>query len=243
MTMLTISQQENNTMFEIVNPKTKEKGRQHDGDYTDHLPALKRIAPVTIIQHIHRPDDGGTDTYRIHINQQARVRSRTARCCVIVLAVALLTVSCAKTAANGNSAISDMETGMCCEESLSDPSDPLTPPDTVIDLEKEWNEVAKLAHAFAVVESNDNPHAVNHRENAVGLLQIRPIMIRQANMIVGEDIYTLSDRHDSIMSIAIFHTVMSELNPTFDIDRAIEIWNPNASRDYSNLIKSVYYNN
>jgi hypothetical protein len=111
----------------------------------------------------------------------------------------------------------------------------------VIDLEKEWNEVAKLAHAFAVVESNDNPRAVNHRENAVGLLQIRPIMIRQANLIVGEDLYELSDRHDSLVSIAIFHTVMSELNPTLDVDKAIDIWNPNASREYRNCIKSVYY--
>ena len=233
MTMLTISQQDNKAMFEIINPKTKEKGRQHDGDYTDHLPALKRIAPVTIIQHIHRPDDDSTDTYRIHINQQARGRSRMARCCVIALAVALLTASCAKTAANGNSAIANMETGMCCEDTT-------VQPDTVIDLEAEWAALSRLAHAFAVVESNDNPKAINRKENAVGLLQIRPIMIRQANMIVGEDIYTLSDRHDSIMSIAIFHTVMSELNPTLDIDRAIEIWNPNATRGYRNLIKAIY---
>jgi len=226
-------------MFEIVNPKTKEKGRQHDGDYTDHLPALKRIAPVTIIQHIHRPDDGGTDVYRIHINQQARGRSRMARCCVIALAVALLTASCAKTAANGNSAIANMETGMCCEESLSAPSDPLTPPDTVIDLEKEWNEVAKLAHAFAVVESNDNPHAYNKKENAVGLLQIRPCMVADANRIIGEDIYTLSDRWDSITSIAIFHTVMMEKNPSLDVNKAIEIWNPNATSTYRQSILSI----
>lgn len=226
-------------MFEIINPKTKEKGRQHDGDYTDHLPALKRIAPVTIIQHIHRPDDGSTDTYRIHINQQARVRSRTARCCAIALAAALLTTSCVKTAANGNSAIADMETGMCCEESLSDPSDPLTPPDTVIDLEAEWAALSRLAHAFAVVESNDNPKAYNKKENAVGWLQIRPCMVREANRIIGEDIYTLSDRWDSITSIAIFHTVMMEKNPSLDIDKAIEIWNPNASPAYRHSILSA----
>jgi hypothetical protein len=32
---------------------------------------------------------------------------------------------------------------------------------------------------------------------------------------------------------------MSELNPTFDIDRAIEIWNPNASTEYRNLVKAM----
>jgi hypothetical protein len=119
---------------------------------------------------------------------------------------------------------------------FSDLSDPST-----IDLESEWQAVSRLAHAFAVVESNDNPKAVNHKENAVGLLQIRPIMVKQANQIVGEDIYTLSDRHDSLTSIAIFHTVMSEKNPELDIDKAIDIWNPNASTEYRNLVKSVYY--
>jgi hypothetical protein len=131
-----------------------------------------------------------------------------------------------------------METGMCCEESLSDPSDPLTPPDTVIDLEKEWNEVAKLAHAFAVVESNDNPNAYNPAENAVGLLQIRPCMVAEANRIIGEDIYTLSDRWDSLTSIAIFHTVMMVKNPSLDVNKAIEIWNPNATPTYRHSILS-----
>jgi hypothetical protein len=131
-----------------------------------------------------------------------------------------------------------METGMCCEESLSDPSDPLTPPDTVIDLEKEWNEVAKLAHAFAVVESNDNPAAYNKKENAVGWLQIRPCMVAEANRIIGEDIYTLSDRWDSLTSIAIFHTVMMVKNPSLDVNKSIEIWNPNATPTYRHSILS-----
>lgn len=91
-----------------------------------------------------------------------------------------------------------------------------------------------------MVESNDNPKAINHRENAVGLLQIRPIMVEQANMIVGEDIYELSDREDSLVSLGIFHTIMSELNPELDVDKAIDIWNPNASTEYRNLIKAIY---
>ena len=114
-------------------------------------------------------------------------------------------------------------------------------PDTTINIIEEWEACCRLAHAFAKVESNDNPKAINHRENAVGLLQIRPIMIRQANMIVGEDLYELSDREDSLVSIAIFHTVMSELNPTLDVDKAIDIWNPNATQSYRNLIKAIYH--
>ena len=230
-------------MFEIINPKSNNKGRQHDGDYTDHLPALRKIAPVTIIQYTPHPNEDGTTSYPIHITppaQKAVWRGKAARYCVIALAVALLTASCGKTPANGNFPIADMETGLYCE-SLSDPSNPITPFDTTIDLQDEWDAYYKLAHAFAVVESNDNPKAVNHRENAVGLLQIRPIMVRQANQIVGEDLYELSDREDSLVSLGIFHTVMSELNPTLDVDKAIDIWNPNASKEYRNCIKSVYH--
>lgn len=234
-------------MFQIINPKTNKKGRQHEGDYTDHLPALRKIAPVTIIQHTPRPDEDGTDSYPVHIGipgTQTRGRAKYARYCVITLAVAILTTSCGKTSANDK--IADLETGQSCDPSeMSDKSDKSyssdPSPDTTINIVEEWEACCRLAHAFAMVESNDNPKAINHRENAVGLLQIRPIMIRQANMIVGEELYELSDRHDSLVSIAIFHTVMSELNPELDVDKAIDIWNPNASKEYRNCIKSVYY--
>lgn len=228
-------------MFEVINPTTNETGRQHDGDYTDHLPALRKIAPITIIRYTPHPNEDGTTSYPVHITPPAQKsvwRGRIARYCVIALLMALLTASCGKTPAN--SKIPDLETGQYCE-SLSDLSDPLTPPDTTIDPAAEWETCYKLAHAFAIVESNDNPKAINRRENAVGLLQIRPIMVRQANQIVGEDLYELSDREDSLVSLGIFHTIMSELNPELDVDKAIDIWNPNASREYRNCIKSVYY--
>jgi len=109
----------------------------------------------------------------------------------------------------------------------------------IIDLEAEWAALSRLAHAFALVESNDNPNAVNRKENAVGLLQIRPCMVAEANRIIGEDIYTLSDRWDSLTSIAIFHTVMSVKNPKLDADKAIEIWNPNATSTYRQSILSI----
>lgn len=163
-------------MFEIFNPKTGEKGRMHQGDYTDHLPGLRKIAPVTIIQHTPRPDEDGTDSYPVHIAppaQKAVWRVKIARYCVIALAVALLTTSCGKTAANGK--IADIETWQSCDPSemsdKSDKSETSDPsPDTTIDLTDEWEACYRLAHAFAVVESNDNPKAINHHENAVGPL-------------------------------------------------------------------------
>lgn len=145
-------------MFEIIN-KTGETGRQHEGDYTDHLPALRKIAPVTIIQYTPHPNEDGTTSYPVHITppaQKAVWRGRIARYCVIALAVTLLTASCNKTPANSKISIADMETGQYCE-SPSDSLDQLDQSDTTIDPAAEWNACYKLAHAFAVVESNDNP--------------------------------------------------------------------------------------
>ena len=216
--------------------------KRQKGSYADNLDEIKKYRPCLIIQRHDQPDEDGSKSQRIHYG--AAVTPIRARLSLIVMLVALLTTSCGNTPAGGEKTMSiqDLETWQSC-----DPSDPSHQSDSshksdpsAIDLESEWQAVSRLAHAFALVESNDNPRAVNHQENAVGLLQIRPIMVRQANQIVGEDIYTLSDRHDSLTSIAIFHTVMSELNPTLDINRAIEIWNPNASREYRNLVKSVY---
>lgn len=208
--------------------------KRQKGSYADNLDEIKKYRPCLIIQRHDQPDEDGSKSQRIHYG--AAVTPIRARLSLIIMLVALLTASCGNTPADSPK-IADLETWQSCDPSdTSHQSDPST-----IDLESEWQAVSRLAHAFAVVESNDNPHAINRKENAVGLLQIRPIMVKQANQIVGEDIYTLSDRHDSLTSIAIFHTVMSELNPSLDVDKAIAIWNPNASREYRNCIKSFYY--
>lgn len=211
--------------------------KRGEGSYADNLDEIKKYRPCIIIQRHDQPDEDGSKSQRIHYG--AAVTPIRDRLSLIIMLVALLTASCAETPADGQKSlpIQDLESGL----DLTDTTTPeVLATSECFDLEAEWEAVSRLAHAFAVVESNDNPHAVNHSENAVGLLQIRPIMVRQANQIVGEDIYTLSDRHDSLTSIAIFHTVMSELNPTLDVDKAIDIWNPNASTEYRNLVKAVY---
>lgn len=218
--------------------------RRMVGSYIDSLPRLHKFASCIVEQQTDTEDEQHNTTTRIRIDPPQGKRPRKFRLRLFYVLLAYLFVSCAETPAGGEKTMSiqDLETWQSCDPSYSShPSDPSHKSDSSsIDLEAEWEEMSKLAHAFAVVESNDNPRAVNHQENAVGLLQIRPIMVKQANQIVGEDIYTLSDRHDSLTSIAIFHTVMSELNPTLDVDKAIEIWNPNASREYRNLVKAVY---
>lgn len=216
--------------------------RRMIGGYVKDLARLHKFAPCTIEQEADITDDENNRTTIIRLDPPAtnRKRPRKFRLRVLFcLAVALLATSCTESPANGNLPIADLETGLYCE-SPSDTLDQSDQSDTTIDPAADWEACYKLAHAFAVVESNNNPKAINHRENAVGLLLIRPIMIRQANQIVGEELYELSDREDSLVSLGIFHLVMSELNPTLDVDKAIDIWNPNASKEYRNLIKAIY---
>lgn len=216
------------------------------GDYIKDLARLHKFAPCTIEQEADIPDDENNRITIIRLEPPAtnRKRPRKFRLRVLFcLTAALLATSCTESPANGKFPIADLETGLYCE-SPSDTLDQLDQSDqsdTTIDPSTEWEACYRLAHAFAVVESNDNPKAINHRENAVGLLQIRPIMVRQANQIVGEELYELSDREDSLVSLGIFHTVMSELNPELDVDKAIDIWNPNASIEYRNLVKAIYH--
>ena len=63
------------------------------------------------------------------------------------------------------------------------------------------------------------------RENAVGVLQIRPIMVRACNEIVGYQKYFLSDRKDSIKSVEMFFTFMDKLNPKYEFKKGAYLWN------------------
>ena len=97
-----------------------------------------------------------------------------------------------------------------------------------------------MAEAFAWVESKGDNMAYNEREDAVGLLQIRPIMVREANRLLGEEAFTLADRWEPLESIDIFCTVMEHHNPKLDIDRTIDIWNPRCPAAYRNAVKAEY---
>ena len=48
--------------------------------------------------------------------------------------------------------------------------------------------ITDVIYAIEEVESNRNPHAINTQENALGCLQIRPIMIADYNRITGEEL-------------------------------------------------------
>lgn len=98
----------------------------------------------------------------------------------------------------------------------------------------------ELVKAFIFVESSGNDYAVNARTKATGCLQIMPIMIREANRLVGAEKYKLSDRTNRSKSVEIFHLVMAAKNPDYDIARACIIWNPNGGYNYLLKVENEY---
>ncbi len=73
----------------------------------------------------------------------------------------------------------------------------------------------KLIEAIIYVESRGNDLAHNISEDAVGCLQIRPIMLREVNRLLGYNKYKLIDRWNRIKSIEMFNVIKQHTkNPT-----------------------------
>ena len=81
-----------------------------------------------------------------------------------------------------------------------------------------------LLNALMAVESNFDTMAYNSKENAAGVLQIRPIMVREVNRLLGEDKYTLKDRWNKAKSIEMFNVIRSHLKGASDEEIA-RTWN------------------
>lgn len=84
----------------------------------------------------------------------------------------------------------------------------------------EW-ELMQLA--IQKVESEFDPNAYNASSNAAGIYQQRPVYVKDANRIVGENHFTLADRFDPDKAQQMFDTIQSYYNPNKDIMYAINI--------------------
>ena len=82
----------------------------------------------------------------------------------------------------------------------------------------------KLIAAIIQVESGGDTLAYNSKEDAVGCLQIRPIMVREVNRLVGKDSFTLSDRWSKVKSIQMFNILRSHLKGASD-EQIARVWN------------------
>lgn len=118
--------------------------------------------------------------------------------------------------------------------------EPLTVIDTVI-LESmpapdDWD---AFIEALIDVESKGDSAAVGTK-NDVGVLQITPILLDDANRILGEERYTLDDRTDREKSIEIFNIIQNHYNPDHDLHYALKIWNSKAPISYHRSVMAEY---
>lgn len=119
---------------------------------------------------------------------------------------------------------------------------------------KKIDKAYELAHktalllAIAEVESSWVMDTVNHKENAIGLLQIRSIMVDEVNRVSTNGRYKHDDCYNPIKSIRIFLAVQNYYNPELDIKKACMVWNAGSLsksseykvRDYENKVRKKY---
>lgn len=93
--------------------------------------------------------------------------------------------------------------------------------------------------ALIHTESKGNPNAVGDSGKAVGVLQIWPIMVKEANRLAGTH-YTNDDRYDRTKSIEIFNIVQNHYNPDHDPLLALKVWNRRHPDSYREETFSKY---
>ena len=87
--------------------------------------------------------------------------------------------------------------------------------------------ITDVIYAIEEVESNRNPHAINTQENALGCLQIRPIMMADYNRITGEDL-AHDVAYNRAMAYIIASTIFNHYMIGIDMPKAKHlafIWN------------------
>jgi uncharacterized protein with PIN domain len=86
-----------------------------------------------------------------------------------------------------------------------------------------------LITAIIEIESGNNPNAYNKIENAVGVLQIRPIMVREVNRVLklqrNPIRYTLSDRWNREKSIEMFKVIRNYHFKDASNEKIARCWN------------------
>ena len=85
-----------------------------------------------------------------------------------------------------------------------------------------------LVEAIIWVESRGDTLAYNKSEEALGCLQIRPIMLREVNRLLAKNdiqkVYTLKDRMSRSKSIQMFNVIRGHIDDPTD-ERIARTWN------------------
>jgi hypothetical protein len=119
------------------------------------------------------------------------------------------------------------------------------PPNPVIYIaDREPLKDQRLLNAIIQVESGGNPLRVNFGEQAMGLLQIRPVMLNEVNRILKLQgiikSFTLTDALDSTKSIQMYWIVMNFYNPANDLKTGAIVWNGKSKHNhYWQKVKAI----
>lgn len=110
---------------------------------------------------------------------------------------------------------------------------------------KEWDILIKK---IIFVESSNGKNLVGDSGNAIGHLQIWPIMVDEVNRILGKKVYSDKDRWNKEKSIEMFNIYQEYWNPDKDHEIAAAIWNQgpkgkyNTNSDYVKKVNSINLN-
>ena len=105
-----------------------------------------------------------------------------------------------------------------------------------------YTQTEKLQAIIWVETSGGNSRYNPGETESVGLLQIRPIMIKEVNRILGYNKYQLSDRLSDKKSIEIFTIYQQKFNPEMNFEKMCRLWNGGRSgMQKTSTLK--YYNN
>ena len=113
-------------------------------------------------------------------------------------------------------------------------------PNSVDNSVPKYNTWDTFIEALIQIESGGDSYAIGQSDD-VGVLQIRPIMVCEANRILGIEKYTLDDRYSREKSIEIWNVVQDYHNPEHDIRRALEVHNKYAPKEYVVKVFAKYY--
>jgi len=109
----------------------------------------------------------------------------------------------------------------------------------------------KLISALIIVESNGKEDAIGDNGLAVGILQIHPIMVHEANRILRKEVYNYEDRKNKQKSIEIakiYFQSRLKYNNTFSYEELARQWNGGPSGhlkdltiQYWNKVKAILF--
>ena len=112
--------------------------------------------------------------------------------------------------------------------------------DTLTPIPTQDDTLFTMATAFAIQESRLTDNAVSECGTYVGCLQISPVMVREANRILGSEVYNYDDRYSREHSYGIFNTVIKYHNPTLNLEKATRIWDKNRPEIYYLNVKTYF---